>query len=92
MLDEDNYQYLYIFKWSRTTPTYEYEGAMMSNMSGTGPIELDNGRPVYCMSNKFETKKYFIMPAELFDTSRAIMDPRMTDVGSQATSCIQNLQ
>ena len=91
MLDEDNYQYVYIFR-SCVAPTYEYEGAVMSNMGETGPIELDIGRPVYCKSNKFETEKYFIMLAERFDTSLAILEPRITEVGSQATSCIQNLQ
>ena len=56
MLNEDNYQYLYVLKRSRTAPTSEYEGAIVSNMGTTGPIELDIGRPVYCMSNISERK------------------------------------
>ena len=56
MLDEDNHQYLYILTRPRTAPTYEYEGAMMSNMGGTGPIELDIGRPIYCVGEIIDRK------------------------------------
>ena len=46
MLDKDDYQYQYIFKWPCTDPTYKYDGAMLSNVGGMGTIEFGIGRPV----------------------------------------------
>ena len=57
MLDKDDYQYLYIFQRPCIAPTYECDAAMITNMGGMGPFELDIGRLVYRMSNKFDRNR-----------------------------------
>ena len=54
MPEEDGYQHLDNVQRPPTAPTYDYDGAVLSNMGGMGRIKLDIGRPVHCMSNKFD--------------------------------------
>ena len=49
--EEDDSQNLDILQSPLTAPTYDNDGAMLSSMGGTEPIELDIGRPVHCMRN-----------------------------------------